>query len=83
MINKIKACKPQVLRLITPPIQPSNKKFSDLHQRCQSPLHAHNTIHGVDKNISKSKKAPTALKRRMNKNKWIVGSCNHAYPLSY
>lgn len=31
-------------------------------------------LHGVDDNISKSKKILTAMSRRMNRNKWIIGS---------
>ncbi|KAK7304650.1 hypothetical protein VNO77_42535 [Canavalia gladiata] len=48
--------------------------LQDLHQQRQSLLHAHKTLHGVDDNISKSKKILTAMSRRMNRNKWIVGS---------
>ncbi|MQM00853.1 hypothetical protein Taro_033585 [Colocasia esculenta] len=48
--------------------------LQDLHQQRQSLLHAHNTLHGVDDNISKSKKILTTMSRRMSKNKWIVGS---------
>ncbi|KAM7520703.1 hypothetical protein LguiB_019665 [Lonicera macranthoides] len=46
----------------------------DLHQQRQSLLHAHGTLHGVDDNISKSKKILTAMSRRMSRNKWIIGS---------
>jgi len=46
----------------------------DLHQQRQSLLHAHGTLHGVDDNIGKSKKILTAMSRRMNRNKWIIGS---------
>ncbi|VFR01207.1 unnamed protein product [Cuscuta campestris] len=46
----------------------------DLHQQRQSLLHAHNTLHGVDDNISRSKKILTNMSRRMNRNKWIIGS---------
>ncbi|KAJ7971013.1 Vesicle transport v-SNARE like [Quillaja saponaria] len=35
---------------------------------------AHSTLHGVDDNIGKSKRILTSMARRMNKNKWIVGS---------
>ncbi|RVW14689.1 Transposon Ty3-I Gag-Pol polyprotein [Vitis vinifera] len=31
-------------------------------------------LHGVDDNISKSKKILTAMSRRMSRNKWIIGS---------
>uniref|UniRef100_A0A5B7A5I3 Vesicle transport v-SNARE N-terminal domain-containing protein n=2 Tax=Davidia involucrata TaxID=16924 RepID=A0A5B7A5I3_DAVIN len=48
--------------------------LQDLHQQRQSLLHAHNTLHGVDDNISKSKKVLTAISRRMSRNKWIIGS---------
>ncbi|KAK2655498.1 hypothetical protein Ddye_008550 [Dipteronia dyeriana] len=48
--------------------------LQDLHQQCQSLLHAHGTLHGVDVNISKSKKILTAMSRRMSRNKWIMGS---------
>ncbi|OMO52840.1 hypothetical protein COLO4_36942 [Corchorus olitorius] len=48
--------------------------LQDLHQQRQSLLHAHNTLHGVDDNISRSKKILTNMSRRMNRNKWIVGS---------
>ncbi|KAK3026237.1 hypothetical protein RJ639_040522, partial [Escallonia herrerae] len=46
----------------------------DLHQQRQSLLHAHGTLHGVDDNISKSKKILTAMSRRMSRNKWLIGS---------
>lgn len=48
--------------------------LQDLHQQRQSLLHAHNTIHGVDGNISKSRRVLTEMTSRMNRNKWIVGS---------
>ncbi|KAK3225412.1 hypothetical protein Dsin_005274 [Dipteronia sinensis] len=48
--------------------------LQDLHQQRQSLLHAHGTLHGVDDNISKSKKILTAMSRRMSRNKWIMGS---------
>uniref|UniRef100_A0A7C8Z908 Vesicle transport v-SNARE N-terminal domain-containing protein n=1 Tax=Opuntia streptacantha TaxID=393608 RepID=A0A7C8Z908_OPUST len=48
--------------------------LQDLHQQRQSLLHAHDTLHGVDENIGRSKKILTAMSRRMNKNKWIIGS---------
>lgn len=47
--------------------------LQDLHQQRQSLLHAHNALHGVDDNIGKSKKVLTAMSRRMDKNKWIIG----------
>lgn len=46
----------------------------DLHQQRQSLLHANNTLHGVDDNISRSKKILTSMSRRMSRNKWIIGS---------
>ncbi|KAA8547960.1 hypothetical protein F0562_004389 [Nyssa sinensis] len=48
--------------------------LQDLHQQRQSLLHANNTLHGVDDNISKSKKVLTSMSRRMSRNKWIIGS---------
>ncbi|XP_057463283.1 vesicle transport v-SNARE 13-like isoform X2 [Actinidia eriantha] len=48
--------------------------LQDLHQQRQSLLHAHNTLHGVDDNIGRSKKILTNMSRRMSKNKWIIGS---------
>ncbi|KAK9925031.1 hypothetical protein M0R45_033372 [Rubus argutus] len=48
--------------------------LQDLHSQRQSLLHAHNTIHGVDDNISKSKKVLTSMSRRMSRNKWIIGA---------
>ncbi|KAK8936518.1 Vesicle transport v-SNARE 11 [Platanthera zijinensis] len=48
--------------------------MQDLHQQRQSLLHAHNTLHGVDDHIGKSKKVLTAMSRRMDKNKWIIGA---------
>ncbi|KAK6913293.1 hypothetical protein RJ641_022894 [Dillenia turbinata] len=48
--------------------------LQDLHQQRQSLLHAHNTLHGVDDNIGRSKKILTNISRRMNRNKWIIGT---------
>ncbi|XP_028753679.1 vesicle transport v-SNARE 13-like isoform X1 [Neltuma alba] len=48
--------------------------LQDLHQQRQSLLHAHQTLHGVDDNISKSKKILSSMSKRMSRNKWIVGS---------
>lgn len=48
--------------------------LQDLHQQRQSLLHAHDTIHGVDDNIWKSKKVLTTMSRRMTRNKWIIGT---------
>ncbi|KAK4800149.1 hypothetical protein SAY86_025514 [Trapa natans] len=47
--------------------------LQDLHQQRQSLLHAHNTLHGVDDNIGRSKRILTSMSRRMNRNKWIIG----------
>ncbi|KAK9149411.1 hypothetical protein Scep_008168 [Stephania cephalantha] len=47
--------------------------LQDLHGQRQSLLHAHNNLHGVDDNIGKSRKILTAMSRRMDRNKWIVG----------
>jgi len=47
--------------------------LQDLHQQRQSLLHANNTLHGVDDNIGKSRKILTAMSKRMDKNKWIIG----------
>ncbi|KVH98514.1 hypothetical protein Ccrd_023269, partial [Cynara cardunculus var. scolymus] len=46
----------------------------DLHQQRQSLLHANTTLHGVDDTIGRSKKVLTSMSRRMNRNKWIIGS---------
>lgn len=46
----------------------------DLHQQRQSLLHANNTLHGVDDNISKSKRVLTAMSKQMSRNKYIIGS---------
>ncbi|CDP02259.1 unnamed protein product [Coffea canephora] len=48
--------------------------LQDLHQQRQSLLRADNTLHGVDDNISGSKKIVTNISRRMNRNKWIIGA---------
>ncbi|PON37293.1 Vesicle transport V-snare [Parasponia andersonii] len=48
--------------------------LEDLHSQRQSLLHAHNTLHGVDDNIGKSKRILANMSRRMSKNKWIIGS---------
>ncbi|KAI9120723.1 hypothetical protein K1719_007756 [Acacia pycnantha] len=45
----------------------------DLHSQRQSLLHAHNTLHGVDDNIGRSKRILTNMSRRMSRNKWIIG----------
>ncbi|MED6148908.1 Vesicle transport v-SNARE 11, partial [Stylosanthes scabra] len=46
--------------------------LQDLHSQRQSLLHAHNTLHGVDDNLGKSKKILTNMSRRMDRNKWII-----------
>lgn len=48
--------------------------LQDLHQQRQSLLHANDTLHGVDDNVSRSKKILTNMSRRMSRNKWIIGS---------
>ncbi|KAL9427285.1 hypothetical protein AB3S75_029472 [Citrus x aurantiifolia] len=48
--------------------------LQDLSSQRQSLLHAHNTLHGVDDNVGKSKKVLTAMSRRMSRNKWIIGT---------
>lgn len=48
--------------------------LQDLHQQRQSLLHANNTLHGVDDYIGKSRKILTSMSRRMERNKWVVGS---------
>ncbi|KAL2240395.1 vesicle transport v-SNARE 13 [Sesamum indicum] len=48
--------------------------LQDLHQQRQSLLHANNTLHGVDDNISRSKRVITSISRRMSRNKWIIGA---------
>ncbi|KAK9996128.1 hypothetical protein SO802_020814 [Lithocarpus litseifolius] len=47
--------------------------LQNLHQQRQSLLHANNTIHGVDDNVSRSKKILTSMSRRMSRNKCIIG----------
>ncbi|XP_058788310.1 vesicle transport v-SNARE 13-like isoform X2 [Vicia villosa] len=56
--------------------------LQDLHQQRQSLLHAHTSLHGVDDNISKSKKILAAMSKRMSRNKWIVGSLMAALVLA-
>lgn len=48
--------------------------LQDLHSQRQSLLHAHDTLHGVDDNIGKSKRILTNMSRRMSRNKWIISS---------
>eukprot|EP01018_Ginkgo_biloba_P034320 Gb_03462 [translate_table: standard] len=47
--------------------------LQDLHQQRQTLLHAHDSLHGVDDNIGKSRKLLTSMTRRMSRNKWIIG----------
>ncbi|XP_020098358.1 vesicle transport v-SNARE 11-like [Ananas comosus] len=56
--------------------------LQDLHQQRQSLLHAHNTLHGVDDNIGKSKKILSAMSKRMDRNKWIIGGIIAALALA-
>ncbi|KAJ7534750.1 hypothetical protein O6H91_12G002300 [Diphasiastrum complanatum] len=48
--------------------------LQDLHQQRQTLLHSTDTLHGVDDNISKSRRLLTSMTRRMMRNKWIMGS---------
>lgn len=48
--------------------------LQDLHQQRQSLLHAHDTLHGVDDNIGRSKRILTNMSRRMSRNKWIISA---------
>ncbi|XP_057995894.1 vesicle transport v-SNARE 13 [Hevea brasiliensis] len=56
--------------------------LQDLHQQRQALLHAHSALNGVDDNIGRSKKILTAMSRRMNRNKWIIGSLISALVLA-
>ncbi|XP_020594271.1 vesicle transport v-SNARE 11-like [Phalaenopsis equestris] len=47
--------------------------LQDLHEQRQSLLHAHNTLHGVDDNIGRSRRVLASISKRMNRNKWIIG----------
>lgn len=47
--------------------------LQDLHQQRQTLLHTHDTLHGVDDYIGKSRKILTSMTRRMSRNKWILG----------
>eukprot|EP00252_Welwitschia_mirabilis_P023879 TRINITY_DN6876_c0_g1_i1.p1 TRINITY_DN6876_c0_g1~~TRINITY_DN6876_c0_g1_i1.p1 ORF type:complete len:221 (-),score=48.04 TRINITY_DN6876_c0_g1_i1:67-729(-) len=47
--------------------------LQDLHQQRQQLLHTHDTLHGVDDNIGRSRRILTSMVRRMNRNKWILG----------
>ncbi|XP_073124991.1 vesicle transport v-SNARE 11-like [Henckelia pumila] len=48
--------------------------LQDLHQQRQSLLRANDTLYGVDDNISRSKKIMSSISKRMDRNKWIIGS---------
>lgn len=48
--------------------------LQDLHQQRQSLLRGNDTLYGVDDNISRSKKIMTSISKRMDRNKWIIGS---------
>jgi vesicle transport through interaction with t-SNAREs protein 1 len=48
--------------------------LQDLHQQRQSLLHAHSNLNGVDDNVGKSKRILGAMSKRMDRNKWIIGS---------
>ncbi|CAA0384070.1 unnamed protein product [Arabidopsis thaliana] len=48
--------------------------LQDLHGQRQSLLRAHETLHGVDDNVGKSKKILTTMTRRMNRNKWTISA---------
>ncbi|KAK6155064.1 hypothetical protein DH2020_009312 [Rehmannia glutinosa] len=48
--------------------------LQDLHQQRQSLLHADNTLHGVDDNVSRSKRVVISMSRRMSRNKWIISA---------
>ncbi|KAL5722958.1 Vesicle transport v-SNARE 11 [Ranunculus cassubicifolius] len=48
--------------------------LEDLHNQRQSLLNSQKTLHEVDDFIGKSKKLLTAMSKRMNRNKFIVGS---------
>nr|ACJ86174.1 unknown [Medicago truncatula] len=48
--------------------------LQDLHSQRQSLLHAHDTLHGVDDNVSKSKKILSNMSKRMNRNKCIIST---------
>ncbi|XP_073279191.1 vesicle transport v-SNARE 11-like [Primulina huaijiensis] len=48
--------------------------LQDLHGQRHALLHANDTMYGVDDNISRSKKIMTNISRRMDRNKWVIGS---------
>ncbi|KAL6521707.1 Vesicle transport v-SNARE 13 [Orobanche gracilis] len=48
--------------------------LQDLHQQRQFLSHANNALHGVDDNISRSRKIITNMSRRMDRNKCIIGT---------
>ncbi|XP_047334410.1 vesicle transport v-SNARE 13-like [Impatiens glandulifera] len=48
--------------------------LQNLHQQRQPLLQAHDTLHGVNHNISGSKRILGNISRRMNRNKWIIST---------
>jgi vesicle transport through interaction with t-SNAREs protein 1 len=48
--------------------------LQDLASQRQTLLHAHDTLHGVDDNIGKSRRILNSMTRRLSRNKWIMGS---------
>lgn len=46
--------------------------LQDLHQQRQTLLHARDSLHGVDENISKSRQLLNSMVRHMNRNRWIL-----------
>ncbi|XP_020219366.1 vesicle transport v-SNARE 13 isoform X2 [Cajanus cajan] len=48
--------------------------LQDLHSQRQSLLHTHDSLHGVDNNISRSKKILSNMSIRMNRNKCILST---------
>ncbi|XP_014497572.1 vesicle transport v-SNARE 11 [Vigna radiata var. radiata] len=48
--------------------------LQDLHSQRQALLHAHDTLHGVDDNVGKSKKILSNISTMMNRNKWIFST---------
>ncbi|KAL5728934.1 Vesicle transport v-SNARE 11 [Ranunculus cassubicifolius] len=48
--------------------------LQDLHGQRESLLHAHETLHGVDDVIGRSRKILTSMSRRMDRNKYMIGT---------
>ncbi|KAL2329929.1 hypothetical protein Fmac_017510 [Flemingia macrophylla] len=48
--------------------------LQDLHSQRQSLLYSHDTLHGVDEGIGKSKKILSNMSRRMSRNKCILST---------